>query len=66
MHPAALLALTRVRDQSLDLKHLRDQLAMQALKTRGVNDALRLGSHAARICDGSSSSGQQGISVSGH
>jgi hypothetical protein len=66
MQPAALLAVARVCDQTLDLQDLRDQLATQALKARSIDDTLRFGSNAARVFDDCSGPGQQGISISGH
>src|SRR3954452_15611730 len=66
MQAAARPAVAGVADQSLDLLHFRDQLTMEALKARLIDDELRLGSHTACILDRSSGSGQQRISVSGH
>ena len=39
---------------------------MQTLKTRGIDDTLRLIPDVAGILDGSSSSGEERISVCGH
>jgi hypothetical protein len=61
-----LILLPRTRDQSLDLEHFRDQLAVKALEAGGVDDALRFGADVARILDRGGGPGQQSISISGH
>jgi hypothetical protein len=58
--------LARPCDESLDLEHLREQLAVEALKAGGVDDALRFGADVARTFDYGSGPGQQGISIGGH
>jgi hypothetical protein len=62
----ALLPIARPRDQSIDLQHLCDELAMEALEAGGVDHALRFGAEVARILDDCGGSGQQGISGGGH
>jgi hypothetical protein len=58
--------LSRTRDQSLDLQHLRDELAVEALQSRRVDDALRFRADIPRAFDNCGGPGEQGISISGH